>query len=543
MHKIPENMHYDIKRKVGVIMQQPNGSCKEANVISWGGHKAKMDIRVWDSTGTHPYKGMTLTDAEKNKMLRAYLKWRSEHNRMDVYAEPLYKAGRYAVYDVLEVLSGFSMGFRKELTVSSWMNGAPNIELRAWKEGHRGRGDGISLTIEEADNMVQLLLADRDSAKKPVLKEVMQLDTEPHQRKRIRCTFRAGEEIDVIAKISEGENGPEVITYIENYAGYPSLDAFVPEAIAKAVKDEAARQVIGKVTEKKAAPKKPAAKKTSKDFCIRSVSPEMLSAKTFGERIAASIKQSGISQAELSRRTGISVATPAYWMKQSKPEFTITHNLNAVAKVLGVKARWLATGKGPILRDASDQMKPEVPSVKLVKESAAKAEKLPDKQEAKPAAVNTVPDVQIVPDSEPEVIEAETAAEAVTDLDVPKAAEPEPEAQIVPKRTAFAGNKNERALAAINACIAYLPGSNIPNARAVHRFLSEIRTEIEETLLFGSFVARPESAEKDAEDLGCISSLIAVMKDMTLTDAVKDDLYTVLSDKRFDIEIQMIHSN
>ena len=550
MSKIPENMHYEITKKVGVIMQMSNGSCKEANYISWGGHKAKMDIRVWDSTGTHPYKGMTLTATEVNKVISTYLKWRSDHDNMDYCDKPVYKAGKYAVYDVIGAISSFSMGFRKELTISSWMNGPLNIELRAWKDGHRGRGDGIALTLEEADNMVRLLISDRDNAKTPKLKEVMSLDCEPHQRKRIRCTFKAGEEIDVIAKISEAGGKPEMVTYIENYAGYPGLDAFIPDPIVKAVKDEAARQVIGEVSEKTAPSRKTASggkipSKTvpgdsDKNFHIKVISSEMLTANSFGKRLAASIKQAGISQLELARRAGCSHNTPGNWIRKDKVEYPVTPNVIAAANVLGVKARWLATGKGSILRDADDQLKPEVPSVKPVKENAAEKDSKSEKKQPGIIAEGVASELPKAA-AEPEPKRSDVGAPDKTDATMTsKVYDPAPETQLTSKTSAFTESKGERSLAAINECIACLPGSGISNAREIHRMLAGIRSETEEMLLFGS----SEPAFKESDEPGAllyISYTITALRNMALPEDVKDDLYLVLSDKRFDIETRMIH--
>lgn len=545
MAKIPDDMSYKLIAKVGIISQLDYGDTKEANIIAWSGHRPMMDIRGWDKTGTRPRYGLSLSESEMNKLITSYLKWRSNHNTTLTSEKPVYKTSKYAVYEVIGVLSGFSKGFRKELTLSSWMNDAPSIDLRWWKEKNRGSGRGISFTLEEADTLIRMLLCYRDEEKTPKLVEVESLDCEPHQRKRIRCTFKAGEEIDVIAKISDGESGPDLITYIESYSGYPGLESFVPEKICNSIMSEASRQVLGNVTEKVAAPKKSAAGKksmpdataskkasatssdTSVDPKIKVISRNMMLASSFGERIAATIDQSGVSIAELSRRAGIGTCTPSYWKTRMAKEYVISGQLDAFAKVLGVRAKWLATGKGPILRKpgraplAEDALIPE--PISALDEEAAPA-----------ASEFEAPSVQ---EDVTEPVAAENAAPVTAESMVPEPKEP-----IIHNVAVLAGNPNERALSAINACIACLPGSNMPDARAIHRFLSGLRAGIEEALLFGSFLPDPEDAEKDTETLMCISSLIASMKDLALTAAAKDDLYTVLSEKRFDIEIRRIHS-
>lgn len=48
---------------------------KEINLVSWNGHRAKVDIREWD--GDIPRKGITLTEAEAEALYKA-LKGRYE---------------------------------------------------------------------------------------------------------------------------------------------------------------------------------------------------------------------------------------------------------------------------------------------------------------------------------------------------------------------------------------------------------------------------------------------------------------------------------
>ena len=57
----------------------------------------------------------------------------------------------------LGVLSETAKGWRKELNFISWNGGAPKYDIREWAPGHEKMGKGLTLTVEEAEKLKELL--------------------------------------------------------------------------------------------------------------------------------------------------------------------------------------------------------------------------------------------------------------------------------------------------------------------------------------------------------------------------------------------------
>ncbi len=63
-------------------------------------------------------------------------------------------------FDVVKhfgVLSEEKTGWKKEVNLVSWNGRAPKIDIRDWAPGHEKMGKGITLTPEEAKNLIELL--------------------------------------------------------------------------------------------------------------------------------------------------------------------------------------------------------------------------------------------------------------------------------------------------------------------------------------------------------------------------------------------------
>lgn len=52
---------FEIKKNLGVIGTNAKNWTKEVNLISWGGHEPKYDIRDWSPDHSRMGKGVTLT--------------------------------------------------------------------------------------------------------------------------------------------------------------------------------------------------------------------------------------------------------------------------------------------------------------------------------------------------------------------------------------------------------------------------------------------------------------------------------------------------
>jgi len=55
------------------------------------------------------------------------------------------------------VLSETPKGWRKELNLISWNGAPPKYDIREWSPGHEKMGKGITLTVEEAEVLKELL--------------------------------------------------------------------------------------------------------------------------------------------------------------------------------------------------------------------------------------------------------------------------------------------------------------------------------------------------------------------------------------------------
>ena len=59
---------YEIVKEIAVLSENPRGWQKELNLVSWGGHDAKYDIREWSPEHDRMGKGVTLTEEEAQKL-------------------------------------------------------------------------------------------------------------------------------------------------------------------------------------------------------------------------------------------------------------------------------------------------------------------------------------------------------------------------------------------------------------------------------------------------------------------------------------------
>ncbi|MBR5931660.1 MAG: YdbC family protein [Lachnospiraceae bacterium] len=58
----------DIVKNIGVLSESAKGWTKELNYISWNGANPKYDIRDWSPDHSKMGKGITLTDADVQKL-------------------------------------------------------------------------------------------------------------------------------------------------------------------------------------------------------------------------------------------------------------------------------------------------------------------------------------------------------------------------------------------------------------------------------------------------------------------------------------------
>ena len=65
---MPKEFSYEIEEEIAVLSESAKGWTKELNLVSYGGAKAKLDIRDWAPEHEKMGKGVTLTEEELEKL-------------------------------------------------------------------------------------------------------------------------------------------------------------------------------------------------------------------------------------------------------------------------------------------------------------------------------------------------------------------------------------------------------------------------------------------------------------------------------------------
>ena len=64
---------------------------------------------------------------------------------------------KYEIVEQIGVLSESIKGWRKELNKISWNGEEPKYDIRDWAPEHEKMGKGVTLTKNEAENLLSLL--------------------------------------------------------------------------------------------------------------------------------------------------------------------------------------------------------------------------------------------------------------------------------------------------------------------------------------------------------------------------------------------------
>ena len=64
---------------------------------------------------------------------------------------------KFEIVEHLGVISETDKGWKKELNLVSWNDRDPKYDLRDWNETHEKMGKGITLSKEEAENLMSIL--------------------------------------------------------------------------------------------------------------------------------------------------------------------------------------------------------------------------------------------------------------------------------------------------------------------------------------------------------------------------------------------------
>lgn len=64
---------------------------------------------------------------------------------------------KFEIVETLGVISESPKGWKKEVNRISWNDAAPKIDIRDWAPDHEKMGKGITLTDEEAKELLSIL--------------------------------------------------------------------------------------------------------------------------------------------------------------------------------------------------------------------------------------------------------------------------------------------------------------------------------------------------------------------------------------------------
>ena len=64
---------------------------------------------------------------------------------------------KYEIKEEIGVLSESAKGWTKELNLISWNSAAPKYDLRDWAPNHEKMGKGITLSVDEVQELYKLL--------------------------------------------------------------------------------------------------------------------------------------------------------------------------------------------------------------------------------------------------------------------------------------------------------------------------------------------------------------------------------------------------
>ena len=69
---------------------------------------------------------------------------------------------KYEIKKEIGILSESAKGWRKELNLVSWNDGAPKYDIREWAPNHEKMGKGVTLTADELAKLKELIETTED---------------------------------------------------------------------------------------------------------------------------------------------------------------------------------------------------------------------------------------------------------------------------------------------------------------------------------------------------------------------------------------------
>ena len=148
-----DNLEFEIIEEFGQLSDSLNAPL--FSYVDWGDCK-RFDIRKWNKDRTVPYKGISFTKDEMEKLQSLpdsfpyFSNVREEYSSSSVTAK---------IYENIAVLSEKNNGksiWRKEINWVDWGYGV-KIDIRTWDSNYQKCGKGICLSQKEYVELLRLI--------------------------------------------------------------------------------------------------------------------------------------------------------------------------------------------------------------------------------------------------------------------------------------------------------------------------------------------------------------------------------------------------
>ncbi len=153
------NITYTIVKQIGELSVGNGTWPKELNIVKWNDYAPKYDIRPWNSEHERCGKGVTLTSIELEKL--AYALKRNIDSIDKIYNTKAvgYQNGRVKCLlccELERLCPNENKGWILELNIVRWGNNDQCFDVRYWNTDKTRAGKGVTLTKEEAQNLLVL---------------------------------------------------------------------------------------------------------------------------------------------------------------------------------------------------------------------------------------------------------------------------------------------------------------------------------------------------------------------------------------------------
>lgn len=146
---------YEVTERIGCLSEESKSWRKQLNMVRWGEHDPKLDIREWmndDKFG----KGLTFTPDELAKTVEILSGCKGAlegEEQGEPIGDPKYNC---RLYKECGVVAAKGKNWNVEVNVISWGTHPKCFDVRQWNADKTSVGKGITLTQLEADNLIDI---------------------------------------------------------------------------------------------------------------------------------------------------------------------------------------------------------------------------------------------------------------------------------------------------------------------------------------------------------------------------------------------------